>query len=197
MLTLHVTKKLLIKLPLDAEDRLPVTAPMRWLHNRPGLENNPLSGWHGNLVVWQRRQCVLLVHDATRFALLLPALNKADFLAFNERMLDAFINSLLKLGASEQQLDAVHRCWRALQVDSETSRSELTTLNRIKIEIEHLLYHDKVNLAEVTGYRLSAWLNETPRSTKSRSHFFPNQEMLDLLQQLADNKNQNSDNQTE
>ncbi|ADH85703.1 DUF6933 domain-containing protein [Desulfurivibrio alkaliphilus] len=59
MIRLHCTKKLLVKLPCDADGRL---------KSRRGVPpsaidagESPLSGWHAKLLLLQRRQCVLFV----------------------------------------------------------------------------------------------------------------------------------------
>ena len=92
MIYLHVTKKLFEKLPVDHAGRFMPTERSAWLYEKTALDINPLSGWHGNLVIFQRYNCVLLAHDATRFPLMLPALKKTDFAELNDRFVDAFLN---------------------------------------------------------------------------------------------------------
>ena len=60
---LHCSHKLAAKLP-DVS-----SAPLD--------ETSPLGGWHGHLFTLDRRQCVMFMHDATRYALFLPGLRKA------------------------------------------------------------------------------------------------------------------------
>lgn len=43
----------------------------------------------------------------------------------------------------------------------------------------------EVNIAEMTGYRLGAWLSDTPRSIKGQGYLWPNKEMLKLLTDLG------------
>lgn len=77
MIHLHCTQKLLSKLPVDINGRLPNTRARPLAANDPA--DSPLSGWHANLVTLQRRNCVLFVHDTTRFPVLLTCLTKPDF----------------------------------------------------------------------------------------------------------------------
>ena len=123
MIRLHATRKLFERLPLDEQGQLAPTPRSAWLFEAETIETNPLSGWHGNLLTYQRRNCVLLVHDATRFPLFLPALTKPDFAELNDRFVDALMNTLLKCGADQDQLDAAHRHLRPLQVDTQCNRS--------------------------------------------------------------------------
>jgi hypothetical protein len=187
MIHLHATRKLFDRLPLSDAGQLAVTPRSQWLFEQPVLDINPLSGWHGNLVTLQRRQCVLLVHDATRFPLVLPALSKPDFAELNDRFVDVLMNTLLKVGAEEAQMNAAQKYLRPLQVEIGCNRSALGTLNQMKFEIECYVAHDGVNIAEMTGYRLGAWLADTPRSVKGRGYLWPNKEMLSLLAGLANN----------
>lgn len=71
MITIHATKKLSAKLPSGI-------SPIDSTGTTSELDNNPLSGWHANLLILQRRNCVLLVHDVTRFPLFIKGLLKAD-----------------------------------------------------------------------------------------------------------------------
>ncbi len=134
---LHVTKTLFAKLPVDAQGRLAVTARSQSLFDATDLQINPLGGWHGKLMTIQRRNCVLLVHDATRFPLFIPALTKPDFAEFNAFFEDAFINAILKCGANEAQIAIADKCLRPLVIDTQCNRSVQGTLNQMGQELEH------------------------------------------------------------
>lgn len=185
MIQLNATRKLFAKLPLNNDGQLATTKRTEWLYEQPAIDVNPLSGWHGNLVTLQRRNCVLLVHDQTRFPLVLPALTKPDFVEFNDRFDDAFMNTLLKCGADDRHLDTAQRYLRPFVVTSQCDRSVLGTLNRMKGDVEHLLWHDNANIAEMTGYRLGAWLAEMPWTAKGRGCLHPQKDMLALLESLT------------
>lgn len=185
MIQLNATRKFFAKLPLNSDGQLAVTKRTGWLYEQPAMDVNPLSGWHGNLVTLQRRNCVLLVHDQTRFPLVLPALTKPDFVELNDRFDDAFMNTLLKCGADDHHLDTAHRYLRPFVVGTQIDRSVLGTLNRMKGDVEHLLWYDNVNIAELTGYRLGAWLADMPWTAKGRGYLHPQKEMLGLLDSLS------------
>ena len=67
---------------------------------------------------------------------------------------DTLMNTLLKCGANDVQLEAAEQALRPLQVDTNCNRSVQGTLNRIKGDIEHLLWYDQANIADLSGYRL-------------------------------------------
>lgn len=189
MIQIHATRKLFEKLPLTNAGQFAVTQQTQWLFEQTALDINPLSGWHGNLITLQRRKTLLLVHDATRFPLVLPALTKPDWQELNDRFVDTLMNTLLKCDATEAQLEAAQQALRPLQVDTDCNRSVQGTLNRMKGEIEHLLWYDQANIAELSGYRVGAWLADTPRNVKDRGSLWPKKEMFALLDRLANTGN--------
>ena len=123
MIKLHATKKLLAKLPLDEKGLLPRQGNNQWLFEKTNVVDNPLSGWHGNVLTIQRRNCIFLVHDETRFPVFIPCLKKPDFTALDYHFTDSFMNTLLKCGATEEQMENAHNLLEPLQIDSDCSRS--------------------------------------------------------------------------
>lgn len=186
MMQLHATIKLMSRLPVDASGCLPATPRSQWLFEQPVLDVNPLSGWQGHYFTLQRRNCVLLVHEHTRFPVFMPNLLKQDFNEFNERFVDSFMNTLLKCGADEALMDTAQRYLRPFQVDTKSNRSALGTLNVMRADTEHMLSYEYANIAEMTGYRIGAWLADRPCSAKGRGFMWPQREMLTLLAALAD-----------
>lgn len=181
MITIHATKKLHAKLPLNADGLLP---------NHPGpaaepvVTANPLSGWHANLLTLQRHNCVLLVHDATRFPLFIKALVKADFAHFNEYFADTLMNTLLKARANQQQLDAAASLLAPCRFDTVCNRSVQGTLNHMAGDIEHMLLYDSARLEEISAYCTGAWLADRPCNAKGvKGCIWPQDAMLALLSQ--------------
>lgn len=181
MITIHATKKLHAKLPLDAEGRLS-SKHAASTASSPSIAINPLSGWHANLLTLQRRNCVLLVHDATRFPLFIKGLLKADFANFNWHFEDALMNTLLKLGANQQQLDAAAAILAPCQFDTICNRSVQGTLNQMAGNIEHMLRLNSARLEDVSAYKTGAWLADRPCSVKGvKDCIWPQKAMLELL----------------
>ncbi|WP_323639755.1 DUF6933 domain-containing protein [Pectobacterium polonicum] len=183
MIQLHATHKFFKSLPLDDSGQFAATPCSQWLFRQPTIDINPLSNWHGNLITLQRRNCVLFVHDATRFPLILPALTKKNFLELNDYFVDALINTLLKCGANERQLNVAQHYLRPLQVDTQCNRSVQGTLNQMKGDVEHIVRFDNINISELTDYALGQSLADRPCSVKDRGYLWPQQEMLSLLSQ--------------
>lgn len=185
MIQIHATKKLYAKLPLDDQGCIAVKDAFI----QPGtsaIANNPLSGWHGNLITLQRRNCVLLVHNATRFPLFMKALVKADFAHFDWHFADTLMNTLLKLGANQQQLDAAAARLAPCQFDTQRDRSVQGTMNRMAGDIEHMLWFDNAKLEDISSYKTGVWLADRPCNVKGVKDFiWPQKAMLELLSKAS------------
>lgn len=185
MITIHATKKLFAKLPPNNQGDI-ATKAFDIYQNAPTATNNPLSGWHGNLITLQRRNCVLLVHDTTRFPLFMKGLVKADFANFAWHFADILMNTLLKLGANQQQLDAAAALLAPCQFDSVCNRSVQGTMNRMAGDIAHMLWFDNVKIEDISSYRTGVWLADRPCTVKGlKGCLWPKKAMLELLSASA------------
>ncbi len=135
MITVHATKKLMAKLPVDKDGQLLLQESTDYLAGRGGSEVSPLGSWHANLLTLQRRNCVLLVHDQTRFPLFIPALKKADLANFNWWFCDALMNTLLKCGATDRLMDQAAAMLHCLHVDTVCDRSVQGTMNQMGVTL--------------------------------------------------------------
>ncbi|QYZ66698.1 MAG: hypothetical protein OI74_03225 [Gammaproteobacteria bacterium (ex Lamellibrachia satsuma)] len=189
MIRLHCTKKLLAKLPLREGGRLRNRLPNHYASNDEG--ESLLSDWHANLILLQRRQCVLLVHDATRFPLFVPALKQDDFAELDWHFSDVFMNVLLKTGADEEIMDRAHEALGPLVCDTDCNRSVQGTMNQMAQDIEHRLWYENASVMDLAPYRTSVWLADRPCTVKGvKDCIWPVQAMKELL--VADRVASNS-----
>ena len=100
---LHCTKKLFAKLP---EKLKATTQPTTAI----GIQAQWLN-WHANLITIQIMQCVIVVHDATRFTLFISCLTKKDFANLGWHFNDVFINTLLKCDMPPELVNALLTSW--------------------------------------------------------------------------------------
>ena len=181
MISLHCTKKLLAKLQLLEDGRLRSRKPTLSLVRDPAT--NPLSDWHANLILLQRRQCVLLVHDVTRFPVFVPALKKNDFAELDRFFQDGFMNTLLKVGAEDRHMKTAEKMLAPLVCDSNTNRSVQGTLNRMGQDLGCMLNYDQCSVMDLSPYRTGAWLADRPCTMKGVSDcIWPVRAMLELLE---------------
>ena len=181
MIPLHCTKKLLAKLQLLEDGRLRSRKPTLSVVRDPAT--NPLSGWHANLILLQRRQCVLFVHDATRFPVFVPALKKNDFAELDWYFQDGFMNTLLKVGAEDRHMKVAEKLLAPLVCDNDCNRSVQGTLNQMGQDMGHMLDYDDASVTDLSPYRTSAWLADRPCTMKGvRDCIWPVRAMLELLE---------------
>lgn len=180
MITIHATKKLYAKLPVTVSTSDSV-------ESATGVtSDNPLSGWHGNLLTLQRRHCVLLVHDATRFPLFIKGLLKADFANFDRLFADALMNTLLKLDASQSQLDTAAALLAPCRFDTHCDRSVQGTMNQMAGNFEHMLWFEEAKLEDICSYSTGAWLADRPCRVKGQKDcIWPDRAMLALLNRIG------------
>lgn len=184
MMHLHCTRKLLAKLPLTSDGTLNGTGSQPF-SPAEGTRDS-LAHWYGNLLLLQRRNCVLLIHEQTRFPVFIKAMTKPDFARFNYWFVDALMNTLLQCGASRAQLDATARCLAPFQCDTTINRSLQGTLNQMADSVEHLLVYDSVAIGDLSAYRIGAWLADQPCSfNHGKQWMWPQKAMLELLDTLA------------
>ncbi len=187
MIHLHCTKKLLAKLPLNSAGRLKSSNPLgNTAANDESIKPSLLSGWHAHLITLQRRNCVLFVHDTTRFPVLAICLTKPDFADLDWHFQHALMNTLLKLDASQSQLDAAAAALIPLVCDNSCDRSVQGTMSQMKQDLEHMLWYDSISITDLNPYRTGAWLAHRPCGVnKGKSFVWPDRAMLDLLDELA------------
>lgn len=182
MIKIHTTKKLLAKLPIDEEGFLP---PSKYPQaDIPQTEPtiNPLSNWHANLITLQRSNCILFVHDQTRFAVLLTCVKKPDFADLNWHFQDALMNTLLKTGAEQIHLDMAASLLQPLCFDNDCNRSVQGTMNQMAGDLKHTLYYNSSDVRDLAPYRTSAWLSDRPCTVKGvKDCVWPIRAMGELL----------------
>ncbi|WP_022963763.1 DUF6933 domain-containing protein [Halopseudomonas pelagia] len=182
MIRLHCTRKLFAKLPLDSLGRLNGTRCPPEATN--DAADSLLSGWHANLITQQRRNCVIFIHDATRFPVLITCLTKPDFVELDAFFQDALMNTLLKVGANQAQLDVAASALTRLACDSQCDRSVQGTMNRMALDLDHMLWYDNIPITDLNTYAAGAWLAQRPCGVKSgKECIWPAKAMLALLEQ--------------
>ncbi len=181
MIRIHATKKLFAKFKLNDDGHLPHDPRYSYPAN-DAVDINPLRDWHANLLIVQRRNCVVLVQDQTRFPLFIPCLTKKDFDTFQIEFEHSLMNTLLKCDASESQLNAARGLLEKIAIDTVCDRSVQGTQTLFGQHIKDTLEYDNLNVTEVSGHRVGAHLAETPCTVKGRKGtVWPKRDMLAIL----------------
>jgi hypothetical protein len=147
-LILHCTQKLAARLP-----DVSVT---------PLEERSPAGSWHAHLVRMDRRQCVLFMHDETRFALFAAGLRKPDFADLEQRWFRPLLGSALSAhGCSDAQVDQVQSMLGDVRCDRNTDRSVLATIRVAVQDLEALVWRHQ-HVLDVHPVEVALFLADRP-----------------------------------
>lgn len=143
----------------------------------PLADDSPLGGWHGHLFHMDRRQCLMLCHDATRYVLFLPGLRKPDFARLGEIWIpQLFSATLALLGCPDRQIEKAERVLGPLHCDTTVDRSVQGSLRVAIQDLEALLW-EVPNVLELDPMKASCWLNQRPSTIRGR-WVHPDRDML-------------------
>lgn len=176
---IHCTKKLFEKLPVSLIEQPPSAQPI-------GVYANWLN-WHANVVVMQRRQNLIFVNDATRFAAFIPVVVQKDLANLPHLFTDVFINTLIK---SDIDFELVDKAAKLIQqqpfsFDTICDRSVQSTMRLMTSDIEYELIYDGSKITDLLPYSTSARLCERPCTVKgTKDVVWPNRAMSELLRKL-------------
>ena len=166
---LHCSKKLAAKLP----DVSPTSLE----------ETSPLGSWHGHLFTLVRRQCVMFVHDATRYALFMPGLRKPQFSELGSKWLRLLYTATLAMaGCPDAQIRKVELALGPVRFDTATDRSVQGSLRVAKQDLEAWVVRVN-NVLELDPLKVSCWLNERPTTVYGKV-LWPEQAMREMVARL-------------
>ena len=121
-----------------------------------------MGSWHGHLIHFDRRQCVMLCHDATRYVLFLPGLRKEHFAVFGEHCFrPLYLRTLTVLGCAVSRIKRVELALGQLRYDTATDRSVQGSMRVAKQDLEAWLSRVP-NVMELDPVTVSHRLNERP-----------------------------------
>lgn len=174
---LHCTKKLFAKLPNNIHTTTNSVVNI-------GLQSEWLN-WHANVITVQRRQCVIAVHDATRYTVFIPCLTKPDLANLQWHFEDVFINSLLKSSLPHELVETATQHLAPLMFDTECNRSVQGTMNQIAQYIDYGLSYTNTVVSDISPYRYSAELSHRPCTVKGlKDCLWPDKAMTELLNSM-------------
>lgn len=149
----------------------------------PLEETSPLGSWHGHLFTLDRRQCVMFVHDATRYALFMPGLRKQQFAELGSKWFRLLYTATLAMaGCPDVQIKKAELSIGPMRFDTATDRSVQGSLRVAKQDLEAWLYRVP-NVMDMDPLKVSCWLNERPTTVYGK-YLWPEKVMLDLVTAL-------------
>jgi len=142
-------------------------------------EASPLGSWHGHLFTLNRRQCVMFMHDATRYALFLPGLRKAQFTELADWFRILYLATLAGFGCSDTQIKKVELVLGRVRYDTATDRSVQGSLRVAKQDLEAMVYRVP-NVMKLDPLATSCELSDRPATIHGK-WIRPEKAMLGLV----------------
>lgn len=124
----------------------------------PDPDGNQLWSWHANVFLIERRKCVLITNDITRYAIFIPSLRKQYLESFHLIFGQHIFKNMMHENFSQQQIEAVLSQAENIQYAKSNNRSVLGTM----IEQRHIIEYSIASeggLAEIDVYKLNHDLN--------------------------------------
>lgn len=156
-----------------------LAAKLADVSSAPLEETSPLGSWHGHLFTLDRRQCVMFVHDATRYALFLPSLRKAQFAELGEWFRSLYLATLAAFGCPNRQIKKVELAIGRVRFDMVTDRSVQGSLRVAKEDLEALVY-GVPNVMDLDPVAVSCKLSHRPATIRGK-WLWPKKAMLERV----------------
>ena len=172
---LHCTQKLATRIPSITDLPDPGVA-----HE---CQAGPLSSWHGHLLTLDRRQCVLFCHDATRYVLFIPGLRAPQLAELGRWHRELFLAVLEAQGLAHHHIASAGLALGPLQMDRNTDRSALASMNRVAGDLQFGLLRETTNVMELDPIKTSLWLNNRP-CTVHKMWIWPDKAMREIVEAL-------------
>lgn len=146
MIAIQCTKKLIneLKINIAKDDFLPSV---------------PLYSWHSHLFLFNRKKCVIVMNNLTRFNFIVTGLKRADFVKYDQIVMSAIAENLFAEGASKDTVDKyMQHCSPAIYRTT-SERSIISQMNEMIMFAEHCMSLDKYDGIETNIQKLNRKLN--------------------------------------
>ena len=121
----------------------------------------PLGCWHANLLLLDRRKCVLFTNDLTRYSFLAPGLKKPDFKNLEEVFRQKLFRSMRLDGFGQKEIERALEEVQEIAFTRTSDRSVLGTMNDMANIIKWAVY-DAGGLLSVDIDEMNSKLNRMP-----------------------------------
>ncbi len=120
--------------------------------------DNVLGGWHANLLLIERRKCVLVTNDSTLYAIFIPFLKKPDFQNFSDIFCQNLFKNLMHEGFSQIQIEALLDEHKTIKFSKTNNRSVLGSMNEQIFQLKSRI-HSYGGVKFTPIYKLNNELN--------------------------------------
>ncbi len=132
-------------------------------------KSEPFYEWHANVFYYNRKKCVILMNNLTRYCITLFDIKAKDFKQFYQIVLNSIKETFLAEGFLEKQVNKYIENCGVIDFTKTHDRSILSQINQFIIDIswqiEEYLPSEQLNLVELnqwTGNLISLTLKGFP-----------------------------------
>jgi len=122
-----------------------------------------LGSWHANLLLIDRRKCVLLTNDACLYSIFIPGLKKSEFTHFPEVLGQHLFKNLLQEELPQEQIEIVLNELQNISYTKTNNRSVLGSMNDLAFQVKYQISANG-GLDNVNIYEINKDINRTPMS---------------------------------
>lgn len=101
-----------------------------------------IGSWHANLLLIERRKCVLFTHDMSLFSVFVAGLRQDDFTHLDQIFGEAMVRTLRLCGLGEGEIARMLDWSRHNVYAKSNNRSVLGSMNDLAFQIEHRIAAD-------------------------------------------------------
>lgn len=146
MLAIQCTKKLKDELKIDIPKEISVTLDLFY-------------SWHSHLFMLNRRKCVIVMNNLTRYNFIMIGLRKENFKAYEQMVVAAIKENLLAEGASKEKVDKyIENCDSTVYLPT-SDRSIISQMNEMIRVVEDWNSMDRYEGVETNIDEINRKLN--------------------------------------
>lgn len=165
MLIIRITEKVLEELSLKKIDILTIE------------EQQHLGSWFCNLIMVQRRKCLIFCHSTTLYCFVVPTVTKKDFLGFIDVFQQNLTLNLRYEGIEPSSISKLVENYQKVIFSRTTSRSILGSMNDYSRMFKY--YAESEGVVNCNIFAINKKMNSSPMSALKYSN--GSREMKQLL----------------
>ncbi|WP_412679230.1 DUF6933 domain-containing protein [Brevibacillus formosus] len=168
-MTFQCTKKLIAELKVTVSDKEKIVS-------------EPLYRWHAHLFVYQRRKCVLVMNNVTRYNFVMHGLKREDFNRFDQLVKEKIAENLLAEGVTQTLIEKYLQNVGEATYTETSDRSILSQMNDMIWIAQDDMDRNMRESNELGIDQVNRFLNDYIMTKLPQ--LFPRQAMLEALENL-------------
>ncbi|WP_412915289.1 DUF6933 domain-containing protein [Brevibacillus sp. 179-C 1.1 NHS] len=168
-MTFQCTKKLIAELKVTVSDK-------------EKIASEPLYRWHAHLFVHQRRKCVLVMNNVTRYNFVMYGLKKAEFNRFDQLVKEKIAENLLAEGIGQSLVEKYLQNVGAAAYTETSDRSILSQMNDMIWIAQEDMDRNMRESNELGLDKVNQFLNDYIMTKLPQ--LFPRKAMMEALEEL-------------